>query len=62
MNLNDFSKWLQHNRVNNVRGSEYFRYPLCVCIYIYIYMNSALHNYWDSNDKIASFAVWSTDL
>jgi len=28
MNLNDFSKWLQYNRVNNLRGSEYFPYPL----------------------------------
>ncbi len=28
MNLNDFSKWLQYNRVKNVRGSEYFPYPL----------------------------------
>ncbi len=32
MNLNDFSKWLQYNRVKNLRGSEYFQYPL----YIYI--------------------------
>ncbi len=32
MNLNDFSKWLQYNRVKNLRGSEYFPYPL----YIYI--------------------------
>ncbi len=33
MNLNDFSKWLQYNRVKNLRGSEYFPY---MCIYIYI--------------------------
>ncbi len=32
MNLNDFSKWLQYNRVKNLRGSEYFLYPL----YIYL--------------------------
>ncbi len=32
MNLNDFSKWLQYNRVKILRGSEYFPYPL----YIYI--------------------------
>ncbi len=40
MNLNDFSKWLQYNRVKNLRGSEYFPYPLymCVCIYINIYI------------------------
>ncbi len=30
MNLNDFSKWLQYNRVKNVRGSEYFPYPLYI--------------------------------
>ncbi len=42
MNLNDFSKWLQYNRVKNVRGSEYFPYPLYIymygtmCIYIHI--------------------------
>ncbi len=29
-NLNDFSKWLQYNKVKNVRGSEYFPYPLYV--------------------------------
>ncbi len=36
MNLNDFSKWLQYNRVKNLRGSEYFPYPLYmyVCVYI----------------------------
>ncbi len=34
MNLNDFSKWLQYNSVKNLRGSEYFPYPL----YIYIHM------------------------
>ncbi len=28
MNLNDFSKWLQYDRVKNLRGSEYFPYPL----------------------------------
>ncbi len=28
MNLNDFSKWLQYNRVKNLRGFEYFPYPL----------------------------------
>ncbi len=26
----DFSKWLQYNRVKNLRGSEYFPYPLYV--------------------------------
>ncbi len=31
MNLNDFSKWLQYNRVQNLRGSEYFPYPLYIC-------------------------------
>ncbi len=36
MNLNDFSKWLQ--RVKNVRGSEYFPYPLYMCVYIRIYI------------------------
>ncbi len=35
MNLNVFSKWLQYNGVKNVRGSEYFPYPLCIYIYIY---------------------------
>ncbi len=30
MNLNDFSKWLQYNKVQNLRGSEYFPYPLYV--------------------------------
>ncbi len=30
MNLNDFSKWLQYNRVKNLRGSEYFPYPLYI--------------------------------
>ncbi len=29
MNLN-FSKWLQYNRVKNLRGSEYFPYPLYI--------------------------------
>ncbi len=42
MNLNDFSKWLQYNRVKNLRGSEYFPYPLYIythiCVYIYIYI------------------------
>ncbi len=38
MNLNDFSKWLQYNGVKNLRGSEYFPYPLCVCVCIYIYI------------------------
>ncbi len=41
MNLNDFSKWLQYNRVKNLRGSEYFPYPLYIYIkkniYIYIF-------------------------
>ncbi len=41
MNLNDFSKWLQYNKVKNLRGSEYFPYPLYILyiqyIYIYIY-------------------------
>ncbi len=32
MNLNDFSKWLQYNRVKNLRRSEYFPYPLCIYI------------------------------
>ncbi len=36
MTLNDFSKWLQYNRVKNLRGSEYFPYPLCIYIYTYI--------------------------
>ncbi len=36
MNLNDFSKWLQYNRVKNVRGSEYFPYPLYVYMYMYV--------------------------
>ncbi len=40
MNLNDFSKWLQYNRVKNLRGSEYFPYPLYIYIYIYIYIYS----------------------
>ncbi len=44
MNLNDFSKWLQYNRVKNLRGSEYFPYPLCVYIYIYnIYINKNIN-------------------
>ncbi len=30
MNLNDFSKWLQYNRVKNLTGSEYFPYPLYI--------------------------------
>ncbi len=30
MNLNDFSKWLKYNRVKNLRGSEYFPYPLYI--------------------------------
>ncbi len=34
MNLNDFSKWLQYNRVKNLRGSEYFPYPLYLYLYI----------------------------
>ncbi len=47
MNLNDFSKWLQYNSVKNLRGSEYFPYPLYIVIvfckltlhiYIYIYI------------------------
>ncbi len=38
MNLNDFSKWLQYNRVKNLRGSEYFPYPLCIYLYFYIYI------------------------
>ncbi len=42
MNLNDFSKWLQYNRVKNLRGSEYFPYPLYIythmCVYIHIYI------------------------
>ncbi len=41
MNLNDFSKWLQYNRVNNLRGSEYFPYPLYIlnlqCFYTFDY-------------------------
>ncbi len=28
MNLNDFSKWLQLTKSENLRGSEYFPYPL----------------------------------
>ncbi len=32
MNLNDFSKWLQYNRVKNLRGSEYFPYPLYIWV------------------------------
>ncbi len=39
MNLNDFSKWLQYNRVKNLRGSEYFPYPLYVCMCVYICWN-----------------------
>ncbi len=45
MNLNDFSKWLQYNRVKNVRGSEYFPYPLyvymymCVCVCVCVLLN-----------------------
>ncbi len=36
MNLNDFSKWLQYNRVKNLRGSEYFPYPLYVCVHVFM--------------------------
>ncbi len=32
MNFNDFSKWLQYNRVKKLRGSEYFPYPLYIWI------------------------------
>ncbi len=32
-NLNDFSKWLQYNKVKNLRGSEYFPYPLYKHVY-----------------------------
>ncbi len=38
-NLNDFSKWLQYNKVKNLRGSEYFPYPLYIehpIAYMYI--------------------------
>ncbi len=30
INLNDFSKWLQYNKVKKLRGSEYFPYPLYI--------------------------------
>ncbi len=36
MNLNNFSKWLQYNRVKNLRGSEYFPYPLYIRAVRYI--------------------------
>ncbi len=35
INLNDFSKWLQYNRVKNLRGSEYFPYPLYMYTHIF---------------------------
>ncbi len=38
MNLNDFSKWLQYNRVKNLRGSEYFPYPLYIYIFSLFYI------------------------
>ncbi len=46
MNLNDFSKWLQ--RVKNLRGSEYFPYPLyikrkCLCFYTKQTILGAVH-------------------
>ncbi len=47
MNLNDFSKWLQYNRVKNVRGSEYFPYPLYVLdsyIEWHLSVSSAIRN------------------
>ncbi len=40
MNLNDFSNGCNIQRVKNLRGSEYFPYPLyiyiCMCIHVYI--------------------------
>ncbi len=45
MNLNDFSKWLQYNKVKNLRGSEYFPYPL--------YMSVAL-----GSVLLAEFGPW----
>ncbi len=51
---NDFSKWLQYNRVKTLRGSEYFPYPLYVCMYIYIYIYIYIRAvYWqESGDMI----------
>ncbi len=43
MNLNDFSKWLQYNRVKNLRGSEYFPYPLYIIFFILFFSISNLH-------------------
>ncbi len=37
----DFSKWLQYNRVKNLRGSEYFPY---MYMYIYIYSRTGQVN------------------
>ncbi|KAJ8371458.1 hypothetical protein AAFF_G00310300 [Aldrovandia affinis] len=34
MKLIDFSKWLQYDRVKNLRGSEYFPNPLYMIYYI----------------------------
>ncbi len=46
MNLNDFSKWLQYNKVKNVRGSEYFPYPLyvCVCVCVCVCVRQLVHS------------------
>ncbi len=41
MYLNDFSKWLQYNRVKNLRGSEYFPYPLYAFLFCCFHFLSA---------------------
>ncbi len=55
MNLNDFSKWLQYNRVKNLRGSEYFPYPLYMYIYIYIYI-------YNKSSQKQQVCIMQTDL
>ncbi len=63
MNLNDFSKWLQYNRVKHLRGSEYFPYPLYIymCVsYIYIYTLINKLTFYSICVIFAAYSVKST--
>ncbi len=57
MNLNDFSKWLQYNkRVKNLRGSEYFPYPLYICVCVCVCVCVCMYTPWSVNSD------WLADM
>ncbi len=52
MNLNDFSKWLQYNRVKNLRGLNTFRNH-CIYTYIYVYVGTTVFKIYRNKNHIS---------